>query len=83
MTRTMFLVAWQGRHEPFGSHDWPRSVKGIEDGEVLPMTAKASQSRGAVEVLSSKWRMTILHLLTSGPVRANKFNGRSQACPLR
>lgn len=42
-------------------------------GKVLPITAKALQSRDAVELLSSKWRIPILHLLTSGALRANEL----------
>jgi DNA-binding HxlR family transcriptional regulator len=32
---------------------------------------RALQSRDAVELLSDKWRITLLHLLTPGPQRAN------------
>jgi len=42
-------------------------------GKVPPIVAKVLQSRDAVELLSSKWRITILHLLTSGAVRANEL----------
>lgn len=35
------------------------------------MRGRALQSRDAVELLSDKWRITLLHLLTPGPQRAN------------
>jgi DNA-binding HxlR family transcriptional regulator len=35
--------------------------------------ALALQSRDAIELLSSKWRVTILHLLTSRRLRANEI----------
>jgi DNA-binding HxlR family transcriptional regulator len=34
---------------------------------------RALQSRDAIELLSSKWRVTILHLLTPKSLRANKL----------
>ena len=40
-------------------------------GKVLSIQARALQSRDAIELLSNKWRVTILHLLTGGPVRTN------------
>lgn len=40
---------------------------------IRSMRVRALKSRDAVELLSSKWRVTVLHLLTSGPVRANKL----------
>jgi DNA-binding HxlR family transcriptional regulator len=39
--------------------------------KVLSIKSRALQSRDAIELLTSKWRITILHLLTPGPVRAN------------
>jgi len=39
--------------------------------KVLSMSARALQSRDAIELLSSKWRIVVLHLLTPGPLRAN------------
>jgi len=38
-----------------------------------PLRTRALQSRDAIELLSSKWRVTILHLLTPGSLRANKI----------
>jgi DNA-binding HxlR family transcriptional regulator len=35
--------------------------------------ARQPQSRNAIELLSSKWRVAVLHLLTSGALRANKL----------
>jgi DNA-binding HxlR family transcriptional regulator len=35
--------------------------------------ARALQSRDAIELLSSKWRVAVLHLLTSGALRTNKL----------
>jgi DNA-binding HxlR family transcriptional regulator len=37
------------------------------------LRTRALQSRGAIELLSSKWRVTVLHLLTPGPLRASKL----------
>jgi DNA-binding HxlR family transcriptional regulator len=35
---------------------------------------RALQSRDAIELLSSKWRVTVLHLLGPGPLRANELH---------
>jgi len=40
---------------------------------VLTIKSRALQSRDAIELLSNKWRITILHLLTVGPVRTNRL----------
>src|SRR5258708_10377711 len=37
--------------------------------KVQSLQALALQSQDAIELLSSKWRITILHLLRSGPLR--------------
>lgn len=37
--------------------------------KVQSLRALALQSQDAIELLSSKWRITILHLLRSGPLR--------------
>ena len=42
-------------------------------GTVQSIRERALQSRDAIELLSSRWRITILHLLTSGPLRANQI----------
>jgi DNA-binding HxlR family transcriptional regulator len=39
----------------------------------LSMRARALQSRDAIELLSDKWRITILHVLTTGPLRAGNL----------
>jgi DNA-binding HxlR family transcriptional regulator len=39
----------------------------------LSMSARALQSRDAIELLSSKWRIVVLHLLTPGPLRSNEL----------
>jgi DNA-binding HxlR family transcriptional regulator len=39
--------------------------------EDSPLRGRALQSQDAVELLSDKWRITLLHLLTPGPQRAN------------
>ena len=36
----------------------------------LPLRGRALQSQDAVELLSDKWRITLLHLLIPGPQRA-------------
>ncbi len=38
---------------------------------LLSMRERALQSRDAIELLSSKWRITILHLLREGPLRTS------------
>jgi DNA-binding HxlR family transcriptional regulator len=42
-------------------------------GKLQSVRARALQSRDVIELLSSKWRVTILHLLTSEPLRANEL----------
>lgn len=42
-------------------------------GKVLSIRSKALQSRDAIELLSNKWRIAILHLLTAGPMRTNQL----------
>ncbi len=37
--------------------------------KVQSLRARALQSQDAIELLSSKWRITILHLLRAGPLR--------------
>lgn len=37
------------------------------------MSARALQSREAIKLLSSKWRIVMLHLLTPGPLRASQL----------
>ena len=39
-------------------------------GEDSNLKSRSPQSRDAVELLSDKWRITVLHLLTPGPQRA-------------
>lgn len=39
-------------------------------GDDLSLRNRGLQSRDAVELLSDKWRITLLHLLTPGPQRA-------------
>ena len=39
-------------------------------GEHSNLKSRSLQSRDAVELLSDKWRITLLHLLTPGPLRA-------------
>src|SRR5215468_3260932 len=40
-------------------------------GKIQSIRARALQSRDAIELLSNKWRIAILHLLTPGPLRAS------------
>lgn len=46
-------------------------VCGETMSEDSPLRARALQSQDAVELLSDKWRITLLHLLTPGPQRTN------------
>ena len=41
--------------------------------KVLSMRGRALQSRDAIELLSDKWRISILHLLEAGPLRAGEL----------
>jgi DNA-binding HxlR family transcriptional regulator len=41
--------------------------------KVLSAGDRALQSRDAIELLSNKWRVTLLHLLTTGTMRANEL----------
>jgi DNA-binding HxlR family transcriptional regulator len=45
----------------------------VEMSKVQSLRALALQSQEAIELLSSKWRITILHLLRSGPLRHNEL----------
>ena len=40
---------------------------------VSTLRKRALQSRDAIELLSSKWRVTVLHMLGPGPLRANEL----------
>jgi DNA-binding HxlR family transcriptional regulator len=42
-------------------------------GTVQSTRERALQSRDAIELLTSRWRITILHLLTPGSLRANQI----------
>jgi DNA-binding HxlR family transcriptional regulator len=42
-------------------------------GKILGIHDRALQSRYAVELLSEKWRIVVLHLLTSGPLRTGEL----------
>jgi DNA-binding HxlR family transcriptional regulator len=42
-------------------------------GKLQFVRARALQSRDVIELLSSKWRVTVLHLLTPAPLRANEL----------
>ena len=44
-------------------------VQKIDMGNAPSLRARALQSQDAIELLSSKWRITVLHLLTPGPLR--------------
>jgi DNA-binding HxlR family transcriptional regulator len=37
------------------------------------LRTRALESRDAIELLSSEWRVTVLHLLTPGPLRSSKL----------
>jgi DNA-binding HxlR family transcriptional regulator len=39
--------------------------------KIMSFRDRALQSRDAIDLLSSKWRITVLHLLRDGPVRTN------------
>ena len=39
--------------------------------KVIGIRDKALQSRDAIELLSNKWRITVIHILRDGPLRTN------------
>lgn len=41
----------------------------------MPIRERALQSREAIELLASKWRITVIHLLRHGPVRTSALQG--------
>src|SRR5215469_5867984 len=41
--------------------------------KVLNMRLRALQSRDAIELLSDKWRIPILHILSPGPLRSGEL----------
>jgi DNA-binding HxlR family transcriptional regulator len=45
--------------------DWMCTLESLRE--------RAMQSRDALELLDSKWRVTLLHLLTLGPLRASEL----------
>lgn len=42
-------------------------------GRVLALRDRALQSRDAIELLSSKWRITIIHILREGALRTGEI----------
>jgi len=42
---------------------------------LLSFRDRALQSKDAIELLSNKWRITILHLLRNGPLRTGELQG--------
>ena len=42
-------------------------------GKVLTIRGRALQSRDAIELLSDKWRISILHVLDAGPQRSGEL----------
>lgn len=42
-------------------------------GKVVNIRDKALQSRDAIELLSNKWRITIIHILRDGALRTNEI----------
>jgi DNA-binding HxlR family transcriptional regulator len=57
----------------FGSIRQNVDGSGAGMAKLQSLRARALQSRDAIELLSHKWRVAILHLLTSGPLRANEL----------
>jgi DNA-binding HxlR family transcriptional regulator len=43
--------------------------------KVISLRDRALQSRDVIDLLSSKWRITIIHLLRDGPLRTNVIQG--------
>lgn len=72
-----FSFSCCGRHEAFGYHD--RCPASYKYENLSPMKKKPSyramalQSRDAIDLLSNKWRVALLHLLTPGPLRAGEI----------
>lgn len=42
---------------------------------VINIRDRALQSRDAIDLLSSKWRITIIHILRDGPLRTSEIQG--------
>ena len=55
------------------SNETPYPNRRAAVAEVTPNRARALQSRDAIELLSNKWRVTILHLLNGGTLRAGQI----------
>ena len=48
----------------------------------LPLRERALESRDAIELLSNKWRIAVLHLLSPGPLRPRDLQrGLAQISP--
>jgi DNA-binding HxlR family transcriptional regulator len=43
--------------------------------KVISLRDRALQSRDVIDLLSSKWRISIIHLLRDGPLRTNVIQG--------
>lgn len=43
--------------------------------KIINIRDRALQSQDAIELLSNKWRITIIHILRDGPLRTNEIQG--------
>lgn len=50
------------------AHNWTNWIRTVES-----LRERAIESRDALELLDGKWRVTLLHLLTPGPLRASEL----------
>lgn len=46
--------------------------------KMVSVRDRALQSRDAIELLTSKWRITVLHILTDGPLRTSEIQDAIQ-----
>jgi DNA-binding HxlR family transcriptional regulator len=42
---------------------------------IINIRDRALQSKDAIDLLSSKWRITVIHILEKGPLRTNEIQG--------
>lgn len=44
-------------------------------GRIINIRDRALQSRDAIDLLSNKWRITVIHILQEGALRTNEIQG--------
>ena len=51
------------------------SYRGGSMVRIINIRDRALQSRDAIDLLSNKWRITVIHILRDGPLRTNEIQG--------